>query len=170
VQPSGNKRNPRDPNTPGRMCVGSVISPKHVLTAGRCLWPVKTSPVYTVYYGSTRQKDQKPMAVVRVTRHPECRLLGREDRALHDLAVLEVAQRFPNDVFPVKIPKTSPGNMTGRLVKSAGWGNTKKMNHSEVLQQAILRILSPAACMAKYPRADLQGQICANTRTGQPHL
>ncbi|KAM7302599.1 hypothetical protein ISCGN_018107 [Ixodes scapularis] len=40
IQPSGNKRNPSDPNTPGRMCVGSVISPKHVLTAGRCLWPV----------------------------------------------------------------------------------------------------------------------------------
>ncbi|CAN7997526.1 unnamed protein product [Ixodes hexagonus] len=157
------------------MCVGSVVSPKHVLIAGRCLWPVDTNPVYTVYYGSSHQKDQKPMAVVRVTRHPDCRLLGREDRAFHDLAVLEVAQRFPKDASPIKIPKTIPGNLTGKLVDTAGWGNTVEegkppMNHSEVLQQASLRVLSTKACKAKYPKANLQGQICAKTRMGQPHL
>ncbi|KAL1454701.1 hypothetical protein MTO96_043706, partial [Rhipicephalus appendiculatus] len=118
-----NRKKPMHPKEPGRTCVGSVLSRRHVLTAGRCLWPRYMKPVYTVYYGSAVWNEQKPTGVVRAVRHPKCRSFGRGRRLVNDVAVMEIEQDFPAMLDAVSLPKDL-GNITGHVVETAGWGNT----------------------------------------------
>lgn len=83
-----------------------------------------------MHYGASKWEQQKSMAVVRLSRHPNCKLFGRDKRAVNDLAVLEVAQPFPEDVTPVVLPEKSLGNMSHKLVDTAGWGNTNEEGKS----------------------------------------
>ncbi|XP_065300920.1 chymotrypsin B-like isoform X3 [Dermacentor albipictus] len=168
------RKKPMHPKEPGRTCVGSVLSRRHVLTAARCIWPRKMRPVYTVYYGSAVWNDQKPTGVVRAVRHPECRSFGRGRRLVNDVAVLEIEQAFPAMLDAVSLPKDL-GNITGHVVETAGWGNTDeeqqaRLNHSAQLQRVALRLRSAERCKEAYPSADLKGQICATAKDGQPHL
>ncbi|KAH6937529.1 hypothetical protein HPB50_001329 [Hyalomma asiaticum] len=162
------------PKEPGRTCVGSVISRRHVLTAGRCVWPRKMMPVYTVYYGSAVWNEQKPTGVVRAVRHPKCRSFGRGRRLVNDVAVMEVERDFPGTLDAVSLPKDL-GNITGHVVETAGWGNTDeeqeaRLNHSDHLQRVTLRLRSAKRCKEAYPTADMQDQLCATAKDGQPHL
>ncbi|XP_077512044.1 chymase-like [Amblyomma americanum] len=168
------RKKPMHPKEPGRTCVGSVVSRKHVLTAGRCIWPLKLRPVYTVYYGSAVWNEQKPTRVIRAVRHPGCRSFGQGRRLVNDVAVLETEQEFPARLDAVSLPQNL-GNISGRVVETAGWGNTDeeeeaRLNHSDHLQRVTLRLRTSQRCKEAYPSADLKGQICATAKDGQPHL
>lgn len=162
------------PGHPGLVCAGTVVSKKHVLTAARCIWLKEMRPVYTVYYGSPDIKDQKPMAVTGAIRHPKCESFGHGQRLVNDIAVLETAESFPPNIDIATLPKNL-GNITGRVVDTAGWGNVDErrslhVNDSKSLKHASLRLSSAERCHKSFPHSDLTGQLCATAKDGQPHL
>ncbi|KAH6925944.1 hypothetical protein HPB50_012395 [Hyalomma asiaticum] len=149
------------------LCGGTMITRRHVLTAGHCLLPEEFKPRYVVRYGSTRTSRQATAFVSKVFKHPNCHLVN-QDRAVDDVAILVLRTALP--LSPVCLPRV--GAPLPSQVTVAGWGNTipsiDSLQLPELLKEAQMEVVSKDKCQEEHSYANLTHQICAQPSSGFP--
>jgi hypothetical protein len=158
----------------GQFCAGTLIGPRHVLTAAHCV---------TNFFGGTVEPSQilvqiggtdlsfAPLSgteqIIGVTRHP----LYNASTLENDLAILKL--RNASSVTPVNLPAASgtalyPENTLGTVV---GWGASKKLTDSGIylypfkLNQGTVPIASDQTCsdeLGRYFRGETM--MCAGQK------
>ncbi|KAH8028835.1 hypothetical protein HPB51_019921 [Rhipicephalus microplus] len=134
------------------LCGGTMITRRHVLTAGHCLLPEEFKPRYVVRYGSTRTSRQATAFVSKVFKHPNCHLVN-QDRAVDDVAILVLRTALP--LSPVCLPRA--GAPLPSHVTVAGWGNTipsiDSLQLPELLKEAQMEVIDKAKCQEEHSYA-----------------
>jgi secreted trypsin-like serine protease len=122
---------------PNHACTGVLISRQHVLTSGSCVSETKDlgrliDPArLEIYFGNRITGASPPLAVARVTRHPEFDATSRRS----DLAILQLKEPAPEILQPMPFASEAGAGPITQL----GWmldGN----DHQVIADMAIPRI------------------------------
>ncbi|KAK5640393.1 hypothetical protein RI129_011204 [Pyrocoelia pectoralis] len=165
-------------------CGGSLITSKHVLSAGHCMCsgssiiPTNQIRVTLGQYVLTQPSENKyELSVKLSTLHPEYSC----SKVKNDLAILELERRveWSDMVHPACLPaglqKSGYSEFVGVLATVAGWGWTNENNNlgsrGDKLQKAKVVILEREQCQQWYKSQGKktkiqQTQICAGYEQG----
>lgn len=133
------------------ICGGALVSHKHVITAGHCLFlQGKRAPKLTVLYGHATLALARRVSVTRTTLHPDY-----YDRTLkNDIALIELSRdlAFSENVQPVCLPDHDFPPLPTYTGIVAGWGytaDTGKQRRNPFLMFVTQKIMSREFCEAK---------------------
>ncbi|KAJ1888718.1 hypothetical protein LPJ66_008427, partial [Kickxella alabastrina] len=70
------------------VCGGTLLSPKHIVTAGHCLYHAPSAQSIKVGYGHTHTNKQKTAKPLKYTIHP----LFNPRTLFNDIAIIELAE------------------------------------------------------------------------------
>uniref|UniRef100_G3MLI9 Peptidase S1 domain-containing protein n=1 Tax=Amblyomma maculatum TaxID=34609 RepID=G3MLI9_AMBMU len=138
------------------ICVGSLISQRHVLTAAHCCDGQKKLTVKT---GVHRLTDGLHQDVEQCIMHPEY----KKRNLVNDIAVLELSFPILYDEFqkPICLPLDAE-DMVGKYGIIAGWGRESYGGRDrETPKEAAVAFVSQPQCMAKYGAIILDSNLCA---------
>lgn len=136
---------------------GSIISQRHILTAGSRIVGFVS---WTVTIGSSTRNLGNPVPVSSGIAHPG---FVSSPRA-NDIGILILLNNliFSPFIQPIALPglnSTLPWeNEQGTIV---GFGGSPTNNNSPILQAAFKRVVSQPLCIARWPTAVLAQQFCS---------
>ena len=132
-------------------CVGTLISPNYVLTAGHCIF--KREPgKYEVKVGkrTPNEKLEQSYKVVEAIAHPD--FVIENPLPKFDFGLLKLASPVPNMNYIVCLPADDSQQFVGANVTVSGWGRIipNLSSISTVLQTATLSIIEDSICKKGY--------------------
>lgn len=131
-------------------CAGSLISPRHVLTAAHCLLNENSfqPEEVSLRFGALDRSNTTGGASVGVIRIVPN--LGFQNGNFSDLAILVLERALPT-LSPIAL--SIHASIVGRSVRALGWGSTQTNRQNERLHEVDVELISDDECMR------LQGDI-----------
>ncbi|KAH7710152.1 serine protease [Aphelenchoides avenae] len=108
-----------EPSFP-KLCTGSIISHRHILTAGHCAFEGSNT---TVVYGTSNHTGQVPKLVKKLKKHPDFTEEDANNFGIPDIALIEVAEPivFNDNTGRVCLPKKYAETEASQATV-IGWG------------------------------------------------
>ncbi|KAI8324494.1 trypsin-like serine protease [Martensiomyces pterosporus] len=127
------------------VCGGTLVSSRHIITAGHCLYHAPSASAVKVGYGSTHIKKQMTARAANYTIHPDF-----NPRTLfNDIAVIELDKPVVQSTMVHRIPLYFGSVDPGQVVTTMGWGVTSNSPGSHtvpVMNRVDLQVADPAMC------------------------
>lgn len=157
-------------------CGGTLLSDKHVLSAGHCFVNprLKASDVVVVVaeHDQTDDSDGTRHKISKYTNHPNFKYLATG--FLYDFSMLHLIE--PVELGDLAVPACLPdlrfsGNeLVGKKLTVSGWGriNPDSTEKPDLLQSVDVPVISQDECIKAYePKRDItDSMICAGYKTG----
>ncbi|XP_041376630.1 serine protease 30-like [Gigantopelta aegis] len=150
----------------GRICAGSLIDNRHVITAGHCVERgLRQGSNMKVGLGSSSRRSRRMQYITaeRVYRHPSYATNN------NDIAVIRLSRAvaYSNCIQPICLATRPLAIPTGTVCLTSGWGLMKEGQGSapDILQEVQVPIVSNAECSRSYSNID-GNKICAGFRQG----
>jgi len=157
-------------------CGGTLLTDKHVLTAGHCTIPFEPSDILVVVaeHHQNHSYDGERHKIRSYQNHPQY-----DDNTLdYDFSMLHLASpvEFGDRAIPACLPDLSfsGDKLVGKYLTVSGWGRTNILetnnddsDYPELLQSVDLPVLSQEDCRELWASRDItNSMICADTKGG----
>jgi len=151
-----------------RMCGGTLVSDRAVVTASHCIPPYAQSGIITAgaheYYNARAQN----FTIQSIHQHPG----WNKSTRINDIAViiLEEPVKFSNKIQPACLPNKNHCFAPGTACVATGWGYIREGGpRSSLLREVPVRIMDSEHCnSAEYYNGRIKdGMLCAGYNEGQ---
>ncbi|KAJ1954951.1 hypothetical protein GGI12_005676, partial [Dipsacomyces acuminosporus] len=149
------------------VCGGTLISSRHVVTAGHCLYRAPSPQAIKVGYGDANIKRQRTARALSFTVHPRF-----DKRTLsNDIAIIELEKPLVQTNLVHRIPLYFGDVEPGHIVTTMGWGitsNSPGAHTVPVMNRVDLEVADPRMCskVDETFRSSNGPFICTNTQPG----
>ncbi|KAJ2574155.1 Epidermal growth factor-binding protein type B [Coemansia sp. RSA 1836] len=129
------------------VCGGTLVSDRHIITAGHCLIHAPSTQSVKIGYGHTHVKQQEHARAYRLLIHPHF-----NPRTLfNDIAIIELATPIRQTINAHRIPIYFGPVDPGQVLTTMGWGITSNAPGARtvaVMNRVDLSVASPDRCKA----------------------
>lgn len=151
-----------------RMCGGTLVSDRAVVTASHCIPPYAQSGIITAGAHEYYNERAHNYTIQSIHQHPGWNKATR----INDIAViiLEEPVRFNNKVQPACLPNKNHCFAPGTACVATGWGYIREGGpRSSLLREVPVRIMDSDHCnSAEYYNGRIKdGMLCAGYNEGQ---